>query len=44
MKTEYNQCVTDCNQILSHLENKVQQNMLTEIMGKDSTSLAELLD
>lgn len=44
MKDEYNECATECKQILQHLENKVQHNMLTELMNGDSASLTELLD
>lgn len=44
MKAEYNECLTDCKQILEHLENKVQQTMLSEIVGSDSMQLTDLLD
>ena len=44
MKTEFNECMTDCKHILEHLENKVQQNMLKEIIGPEQIQLTELLD
>ena len=33
MKLEYGECVTECKQILQYLENKVQQKMMSEVMG-----------
>ena len=44
MKSEYNELLTDCKQIVTHLETKVQQSMLTEAVGPESAALMELLE
>ena len=44
MKSEYNELLTECKQIVQHLETKVQHTMLAEDLGPESTSLMELLD
>ena len=35
LKAEFNDCMNDCKNILEHLENKIQQNMLKEIVGSE---------
>ena len=45
MKQEYNECMTECKQILEHLENKVQQTLLEEIVGgEQQNALMDLLE
>ena len=44
MKHEYNECVTECKQILEHLENKVQHNLLADAVGSEQAALMDVLD
>ena len=44
MKQEYNECVTECKQILEHLENKVQHKLYTDAVGSEQAALHDLLD
>ena len=44
MKQEYNECVTECKQILEHLENKVQHRLYADAIGSEQAALFDLLD
>ena len=44
MKQEYNECVTECKQILEHLENKVQHKLYEDAIGSEQAALMDLLD
>lgn len=44
MKVEYNDCINECKQILEHLENRVQHNMLSEIFGNEKIALMDVLE
>ena len=44
MKMEYHDIVTECKQIMQHLENKVQHKMLSEAVGDDQAALYDFFD